>query len=114
MSICYIIQLIESKVKIISNDLIYKINLEKVARIFKGNKDARERYVHWVNYGFRHGYDTLVVGLYEKGNWFSIRGIDVFAFSVGCVLLVVFLMYSMIKLFLRTCSRKTVKKVKKD
>lgn len=104
----------ESKVKTISNDLIYKINLEKVARIFKGNKDARERYVHWVNYGFRHGYDTLVVGLYEKGNWFSIRGIDVFAFSVGCVLLVVFLMYSMIKLFLRTCSRKTVKKVKKD
>lgn len=104
----------ETKVKTISNDLIYKTNLEKVAKIFKGNKDARERYVHWLNYGFKHGYDTLVVKLYEKGNWFSIRGIDVFAFSFGCVLLVVFLMYSIIKLFLRTCSRKTAKKLKKD
>ena len=88
--------------------------MSKISKILRGNKDARERYTHWLNYGFKHGFDTLVVGLYEKGNWFNISGMDVFGFIMGIIILVVFLIYYCVSMFLRTCSRKKGNKVKKE
>ena len=104
----------EVTVNKIQSDSVYKKNVDKLSKILRGNKNARERYTHWLNYGFIHGFETLVVGLYEKGNWFNTNGMDVFCFIMGIVFSVGFLMYSFVNRFLRTCSRKKGNKVKKD
>ena len=108
------INLYESIVQKKLSDSIYQKNVSKISKILRGNKDARERYTHWLNYGFKHGFDTLVVGLYEKGNWFNISGMDVFGFIMGIIILVIFLIYYCVSMFLRTCTRKKGNKVKKE
>ena len=104
----------EITVNKILSDSVYKKNVDKLSKILRGNKDARERYTHWLNYGFKHGFETLVVRLYEKGNWFNTSGMDVFGFIMGIVFSVGFLMYCFVNRFLRTCSRKKGNKIKKD
>lgn len=96
-------------------DNYYKLNAKAIGHILKGNKDAKKEYVHWLDYGFKHSYNTLIVPLYLKGSWLNINCLDVFVFvlliAIGLILFIRFILNSM----LGTCKKdKQRPKVKRD
>lgn len=93
----------------------YKSNAKVIGNILKGNKDAKQEYVLWLDYGFKFSYVNLIVPLYLKGNWFNINCLDVFFFVIVIIVAIILLLRFILNSMFGTCKKdKRRSKTKQD
>ena len=89
----------------------YKKNAERISKILKSNKNAKDEYNYWIEYGFNYTYKKMITP-FKRKNILFLDGLD---FKVGFIIFIltlIFLIIYITKLFLK-CGRKK-RKLKKD
>ena len=110
----YLIKSIEDVV----HNQTYIENVKKISSIMRDTKDPREEFKYWLDFGYTHGYKSLVIDEYINGNWFSLNGFDVFAVFALIVFIFLYITIKFWKMVYNcmfgTCEKKKKRKNKID
>ena len=110
----YLIKSIEDAV----HNQTYIENVKKISSIMRDTKDPREEFKYWLDFGYTHGYKSLVIDEYINGNWFSLNGFDVFAVFALIVFIFLYITIKFWKMVYNcmfgTCEKKKKRKNKID
>ena len=83
----------------------YKINAERISKILKSNKSAKDEYIYWMEYGFNYTYKQLIVPFSRK-NILFLDGLDIKLGVISFIIILIFFIVYITKLFIKTCGRK--------
>lgn len=82
--------LINSIHQVIGNQT-YIDNVKEASSIMRDLKDPRKEFKFWLDFGYSHGYEPLVIDMFRLGNWITINGFDVFFVFSLIVLVIIYL-----------------------
>ena len=67
-----------SSIKKVLNSDEYENNVKKIGEIMRNNKNPREEFKYWIDYGFKFGYQHLEIPSYKyKYSWIIVNGYDI-------------------------------------
>lgn len=92
------------------NNNTYIANAKKYGNILRNNRNPRQVYHEWIDYGFELGYEHLLVQAYSKYNFIQLYNYDVLLVWI-IIFYLIFLLFKKIFVLI-FCSCKTQKLIK--
>jgi hypothetical protein len=88
----------------------YLENVRKYGKILRSNKDARKEFMYWVKYGFKLGYENLMIKAYTEYSFIELYNYDIFFVWFAILFIIIWILK---KIFICIfCSCKTQKRIK--
>jgi hypothetical protein len=80
----------------------YIENSKKYQQLLKSNRNPREEYHYWLQYGLKHGYSSLHINAYKDLYSFQLYNYDILLLFVSVICLLIFLSYKFVAFCMRT------------
>lgn len=82
--------------KVFIENNLYKRNTIKYGNILRGNRNGKEQFVYWLEYGLKNNYSLLNVPLYRNGFWLQKSCFDVFGFTLVIIFISLKILFELI------------------
>ena len=81
-----------NSIKKVLNSKEYDNNVKKIGEIIRNNKNPREEFKYWIDYGFKFGYQHLEIPSYKyKYSWIIVNGYDIAFIWVIIFILIIYI-----------------------
>lgn len=90
----------------------YLKNCKIYGKLLRGNRNPREEFHYWINYGMKLGYSHLNIESYSVYNFFEINNYDFMAVWIAILYLLYFLLKKLILFLFCTCKAEKKGKIK--
>ena len=88
-------------------------NCKIYGNLLRGNKNARDDFTYWINYGMKYGYSHLAIPSYSEYYFFQLYNYDIMAFWMAVFYLIYYLMKKLFLFLFCTCKAPKSKDINK-